>query len=627
MTTNDENYRAQYDDIVIGAILKMGKLDEIDIHIIIEEIKKVMPVNVHYDRYFLRFEHLMGFSSNNTPKLIDDSKETKEALEKLLDPKVKEFFKDLDRVWLDRKRDELESSYRCEEFKEKLAVLLLSEDEEDYEALVRFGYKRIDWFKSLILADRYFDQHPERLEEYHIFITGKHSISKCCFDGRVALQSNIHTLEREAWLVSADLSKDEKGCSTILRDHGVAISKEFFSESLDGLLDSIMKYAALNGVLDEIKPKENFTPIEIETRKKRQLPKKISELKVLYCGGSSDATKKKIVESLGLDCEFLEDGNFNLGRNIKHRLGDYDIIIVTKNYSKALLDMEIECREQSKCTGRPLVLLAAYDELSQFEYDENGEFTANLYGESVELSYRLVGTDVSMQDAEIKTTKYKVFRKEPYRWSSLSTRIGTLGVAINLFDEQMRRQSGIGIKDTPFMTAEKLTEEYESKTAEIKQRIEKAKSEIEEFDRFARSVQMYLENRRMGYTLAVCEGLTITEETLGIRVEMSNAGRPLCAMIFAKDNPIPSIRGFSIQIASKKGRLGEFQNVAFFSKTGGETEAMISKPTEDQMLAIRALYKKVKFGIEPLNEHAEQVKKERTKRHVNRPKNQKSKKG
>ena len=46
-------------------------------------------------------------------------------------------------------------------------VLLISERQEEYDELVKYGFKNIDYFKSLVIADKYFKLHPERLYKYH----------------------------------------------------------------------------------------------------------------------------------------------------------------------------------------------------------------------------------------------------------------------------------------------------------------------------------------------------------------------------------------------------------------------------------------------------------------------------
>lgn len=53
---------------------------------------------------------------------------------------------------------------KTEEIKKKINILLISENEEEYEELKKAGCSNIDRFKSIIRADKYFRKNPDKLD-------------------------------------------------------------------------------------------------------------------------------------------------------------------------------------------------------------------------------------------------------------------------------------------------------------------------------------------------------------------------------------------------------------------------------------------------------------------------------
>lgn len=59
-----------------------------------------------------------------------------------------------------------------QELLNKAKILLISDMKEDYKVLISFGFKNIDWIKSMVIADSYFMDNIEKLDDYFIIITG-----------------------------------------------------------------------------------------------------------------------------------------------------------------------------------------------------------------------------------------------------------------------------------------------------------------------------------------------------------------------------------------------------------------------------------------------------------------------
>ncbi len=59
-----------------------------------------------------------------------------------------------------------------EELLNTAKILLISDMKEDYDIISSFGFKKIDWFKSIVKADNYFMDNLDALDDYFIVITG-----------------------------------------------------------------------------------------------------------------------------------------------------------------------------------------------------------------------------------------------------------------------------------------------------------------------------------------------------------------------------------------------------------------------------------------------------------------------
>ena len=58
-------------------------------------------------------------------------------------------------------------------------ILLISDKEADYKTLQKEGYRNIDYFKSVIVADKYFKDKKEKLYDYHLVLLGDTPNQKC----------------------------------------------------------------------------------------------------------------------------------------------------------------------------------------------------------------------------------------------------------------------------------------------------------------------------------------------------------------------------------------------------------------------------------------------------------------
>ncbi len=53
---------------------------------------------------------------------------------------------------------------------ERSRVLLISDMTDDYEALKKYGFKTIDWWRSKKNAEHFFSANPSELEKFDIYL-------------------------------------------------------------------------------------------------------------------------------------------------------------------------------------------------------------------------------------------------------------------------------------------------------------------------------------------------------------------------------------------------------------------------------------------------------------------------
>ena len=61
-------------------------------------------------------------------------------------------------------------------------VLLISEKEKDYQDMLEYGFKRVDFFNSYMIAEEYFKNHEKQLDSYDLILVGDTWAKRaCCF--------------------------------------------------------------------------------------------------------------------------------------------------------------------------------------------------------------------------------------------------------------------------------------------------------------------------------------------------------------------------------------------------------------------------------------------------------------
>lgn len=145
------------------------------------------------------------------------------------------------------------------ELLEKANVLLISNAQEDYDGLIDYGFQNVDYFKSHICAERYFEEYKEELKKYHIVLT-----SECDWE---PLESKIKELKsKNGILVMRIIRGRYVGGFT-----GVSKSKLFSTNSYQSLLKFIISYAIEKNILGTAQVTKRAFPINKKSLKEKEL--------------------------------------------------------------------------------------------------------------------------------------------------------------------------------------------------------------------------------------------------------------------------------------------------------------------------------------------------------------------
>lgn len=615
--------KINYEPIIAGALLKFESLDNVDFSLLIIDLEDKLNIEVRGSWSYSpnNLGKYIETLDNGTIKLRDGisldyfiEEENCTLREKLLEVagnKVANYFNNLD---IEKYKTEKEKTLK--ENKEKVLneanILLISDIQDDYDELVKYGFKNVDYFKSIIRADSYFTEHPEELEKYHIILKGNQNVQHCCFEGDVELDRTINRLRDKKHILEPSLYRydypDHIELITYLSDRNNCRSWDTKELTYQGIFDRIVENMLINHTLEKVDLKDKkFIPIQDYINPNRlPLPTKKSNLKILYLDSISvNKYADRIANELGLSVDFKEDNNCSLGRYVKSNLGKYDIIIVTRIYSGNLLSMNHESTEQCKDTGKELTLFVAQDD---FYWGVDSDLA-----DGIKLGYVFGGNYAP--DSEYHSKEIRILRQPievdakdedwtKYDQSQYSQMKGIIEASVNFYNQALLQRGKPTISDLDFKTAEELDQDYVN-AYENKEAIKEAElAPIRLFDNIRYSIANYLNYRKNGLINQTPEGLKITEGKDGIKVENIYQGRTLCTIVFPKEYKHDNLRIFEIQTLSKKGTLSSPQTIGVYTSKYENLESIPDRPDEKQENALISIEKKINVALRPLNEEA-----------------------
>lgn len=611
----------EYERFIAGALLKFETLDNVDFSLLVEDFKKKTNIKL-IGAWYYSHNNLGAYREtleNGTIKLrdgisldyiIEEEKCTlRDKLLAIAGNTVNNYFSSLE---IETFKQEKEKSLL--ENKDKVLstanILLVSDIQDDYDELVKYGFKNVDYFKSIIRADQYFTKHPEELEKYHIILKGNQNVQNCCFDRDVELDRKFGKLREEKHiLVVSSLYRfdysDHMELVTYLKDRINVRSWNIEERTYRDIFDRIVENTLINHTFENVGLKnKKFAPIQDYINPNRlPLPTKKSDLKILYLDSIMVSKYADgIASELGLNVNFKEDTNYSLGRYVKSNLGKYDIVIVS-HYSRNILGMNHESTEQCKDTGKELTLFVAQDDLDwgvdidladgiKLEYVFGGNYAPDSEYHRKEIRILRQSIDVEAKD------EYRI----KYYQSRYSKIKGILEASVNFYNQALLQNGKPAINDIDFKTAEELDQDYIN-AYENKKAIRKAElAPIRAFDDIRYAVSSYLRYRKKGLISQLPEGLRITEGKNGIKVENIYQGKTYCSITFQKEYKQENLRIFQIQTLSKKGNLSAPETIGVYTSNYDNLESIPNRPDERQANALTSIAKKINVALCPLND-------------------------
>lgn len=398
------------------------------------------------------------------------------------------------------------------EIVDKAGVLLITENEEIYNELKKYGFKNVDYFKSMIRADKYFKEHPEELKKYHIILKGRLSTRSCVSDRDVDLDKTLHELRNKSLrdksnVIIEDIYESYYGDRI---EYSVCVSRKTgvysFSSQISHVIGDIVDLMYSSGTLGKCGYQSEFKPIVDIVADRLPLPTKKGDLKILFLYNLGTAYIEKIkllVNNMGLNVTFIENNNTTLGKIVKYQLGEYDIIVSITPCSEGLIYMGAESTEQCKDTGRELTLLVTSDSVRS-----GGSFVENEYVYGGNLAPKTI----SEQDT---TDKFRIsldnLTGELKEFAVISA---ILSAVVNKYNKCLPTP----LIDLDLKSSEEYTKAYELMCEQRRVQEINDRNAISAFDDMVEIIGKYLECRRNGLIERNPRGKEIIEKEDGLRL-------------------------------------------------------------------------------------------------------------
>ena len=618
----------KYESIIAGMMLKFNSIDIVDFSLLIEKFKKETNIDVigywgisqnGLPRYMkeirngdIRFKDNVSLDQ----KLEKEKCTLREKLKMIAGEEVVEFFEklDLEKYYQDKAK---KLSNHKNMLLNSANVLLISDDNEDEEELRKYGFKNVDCFKSIIRANNYFLKHPDELYKYHIIIKGNQNVQDCCFYGDVELDNTISRINKDNCIITPKINKytyDKETTFSCLylfdSIHGRSCNME--EHTYKAAYDRIVENAFINHVLDQNKMTFNlFKPIKDYINPNRlPLPTKKSKIRILYLDSIRvNEYAEEIANKLGLNITFIEDGNFTLGRDVKNHLGDYDIIIGSKSYSRNLIKMNNESTEQCKDTGRDLTLLVTYEYDTISQFDEDHIHDMNGIGSRIRLNYTYGGnyaidSDLHKKDFKILRKNYNIIRTGEnlgkYTENEIACIRGIVCASVHAYNEALLKNCKLAINDLDLKSVDTFNKEYNLVDMIEEHRKKVALAPINTFDKTTSIVFHYLNYYKDGLINQTPKGLIISEKGNSVVVNNIEQGNTISTISFSKEVTTNNLRIINIQTLSENGDLNPQETIGLYTRKYEGKDGIPNRPSKNQEKELKAIYDKIELELNPL---------------------------
>lgn len=473
-----------------------------------------------------------------------------------------------------------------EQILNKVNILLISDNENDYKELVMYGFENISYFKSIIIANEYFEEHPEELTNFQMVIKGRQKVQRVCFGGETELDRKIYNLPHEV----ADIHIYDYPNET---DYCYYLDNERQrTHNMKDILDYYTKQVLNDENLQKgIRRTERFT-IEEPQLPSIKYPKSKKDLKILIllsgCVYTTD--EESIKKHLGIDIQIEGDDNNGLGNFVIRNMGNYDIIIASNCYSKNLVEMNEEYTEQGKRKGKGLGIVGTYESDSIFYHTSDNSYISNYIGTELKTHYVICGVNAIYSD--VLKEKYKIKADDRVNMAS-----SLVEKAIIAYHEALKNINGVGLEDVVLEDFNRYSEEYEKANIQYEQDKKEYAKQVETYDNILREAKRYLANKKKGRIKSPLADLKIVETSNGIIIENYVGARKICSLTFSLNEENKN-RVFFIQTLKENGILSSNYEVALFPI---EKKFNIARPNEKQLSALFGIWKKMEHNLVPIN--------------------------
>ncbi len=366
-----------YNRLTAGGLLVFDSIDFVDISLLSKDIQDNLGIEfygywgsvppalesiIERSKYDPKISIRKDKRQENVSPEIWDC--TVRSLEETAGKELVDYFRTLNiKDYFDRKAKR-EKIYR-RALPQHARILLISESSEDYDDLVNQGFSQINWFRSYVLASKFFKENHQKLEDHNLIILGESGIERYPYE--VEGDRVIFDLAREKNIAKIEINRysDSTGFSMSFENPSIGIYKNIYAKSFNEVMNGIVECASGNFIIEnDIEKNISFERIKINAETdKLPLPTKKGNVRILYlisCNNDYVEDIQKKIDERGLDVTLVPDNNFAMLRHVYQHLGEYDIIIASSSFSSRLLKLTVESVEQSNITGRQKVLLSTY---------------------------------------------------------------------------------------------------------------------------------------------------------------------------------------------------------------------------------------------------------------------------
>lgn len=481
-------------------------------------------------------------------------------------------------------------------------IVIISEKIDMYVALEKQGFQNVIYFDSV--------------EEAETFFSDRKKLNKCSLIITPDFNNTVFGWEYNHSELSSLIGNWYSGTHVLLKDSdnitntsGVDISEPFILI----YKNNDLKIKKISNNYNEM-AKKLFEYLYNSDTKKKITKEDLKILFVIdnyilvdgYIRNEFNKRLKDIKENLGLNVEFKTTYDFYLDFTNKiliDSLTDYDIIIGPDEYTTPddikteLYKLKAQCPEDSK------------DCMLLMYYDYNDSIYNLGIGSNILLKYGFFSDNdyvrTKAKSFSVLTNNYNIPSTLYNDYLSFTNAI--LMVATNIYSEISHKK----IENTGFKTADDIQKEFNDKLEEKQRKLDEEMKPIREFDSMVSLVKRYLDKKgksHYSYTKEP-EGLKITEENQGIKLEMYYGNRILCTMVVPYENRNSKLRIFKIQTMSKKGNLSEPISVGIATEEFKKLPSYPKQMDENQLKAYNAMLKKVNATLPEILDKEEENKK------------------